>query len=164
VGHETAGSCHPPDVPPEVTWPPPLDWTGAEAGACKVPELPWLPESLDGFEEPEDFAEPEDPEEPDAFEEPDSLEEPDALEEPADFAAPEVADDFEEPAEWLVLVTAVCVLPGSAAATAPAAATLAKLTAAVALLRRRRPRSRSATARETLCAVSSRDPRSRGGS
>lgn len=132
-------------MPPEVTWPPPLDWTGAEAGACKVPELPW---SLD-LAEPEDFEDFED------FED---------REEPADFAEPGVGDDFEEPAEWPVLVTAACVAPGSAAATAPAATTLARLTVAVALLRRRRPRSRSATARETLCAAPSRDPRSRTGS
>ena len=46
-------------------------------------------------------------------------------------------------------VTVVCVEPGSTAATAPAASTLAKPTVAVAAFSLRLPRSRSATARET---------------
>lgn len=45
------------------------------------------------------------------------------------------------------VVTLWCVDPGSTAATAPAAITLAKPTVAVAAFSRRRPRSRSATAR-----------------
>jgi hypothetical protein len=53
----------------------------------------------------------------------------------------------------LVLVLAelvlVCVEPGSTAATAPAATTLAKPTVAVAVFSLRLPRSRSATARDT---------------
>ncbi len=51
------------------------------------------------------------------------------------------------------LVTVVCVDPGSTAATAPAAATLAKPTVAVAALSLRRPRSRSAMASETCRAA-----------
>jgi hypothetical protein len=86
---------------------------------------------------------------------------------------PEPAVPAEVPAEVLdalpvleagrfVLVTAACVDPGSAAATAPAATTLAKLTVTVAALRRRRPRSRSATACETSRASRACDDPSRG--
>ena len=46
------------------------------------------------------------------------------------------------------VVAAWCVDPGSTAATTPAPTTLAKLTVAVAAVSRRRPRSRSATARD----------------
>ena len=49
----------------------------------------------------------------------------------------------------LLLLVVLCVEPGSAAATAPAASTLATPTVAVAVFSLRRPRSRSATARET---------------
>jgi hypothetical protein len=145
-------------VPPEVEWPPPLDWTGLLAGACRVPEL------LDEFEfdEPDDFEfdELEEPEldEPD-FDEPDDfeLDEPD-FEEPDDFELDEFEEaepvdvelDEELPAvDLLGCVTAACVEPGSASATAPAAATLAKPTVAVVVFSRRLPRSRSATALDT---------------
>jgi hypothetical protein len=49
----------------------------------------------------------------------------------------------------LELLVVVCVEPGSAAATAPAASRLATPTVAVVVFSLRRPRSRSATARET---------------
>lgn len=51
------------------------------------------------------------------------------------------------------LLVVLCVEPGSAAATAPAASTLATLTLTVAVFSRRLPRSRSATARETCRAA-----------
>jgi hypothetical protein len=123
-----------------VTWPPP-DWTGVFDGACRLPEL------FDEFEEFEELAEPE-PE----------LAEPELVEPEPWFAVPFVAapppDDvlpvLDELLEW---VTVVCVEPGSAAATAPTATTLAKPTVAVAAFSLRRPRSRSATAREMLRAA-----------
>jgi hypothetical protein len=57
--------------------------------------------------------------------------------------------------ELLPLVV-VCVEPGSTAATAPAASTLAKPTVAVAVFSLRLPRSRSATADETCGAAARR--------
>jgi len=60
--------------------------------------------------------------------------------------------------ELPVLVPVVCVAPGSTAATAPAATTLAKPTVAVAVFSLRLPRSRSATACDTCRAAA----RSRG--
>ena len=51
------------------------------------------------------------------------------------------------------LPAVLCVEPGSAAATAPAASTLATPTVTVAVFSLRRPRSRSATARETCRAA-----------
>ena len=51
------------------------------------------------------------------------------------------------------LPAVLCVAPGSAAATAPAASTLATPTVTVAVFSLRRPRSRSATARETCRAA-----------
>ena len=56
------------------------------------------------------------------------------------------------------VVAAGCVDPGSTAATTPAPTTLAKLTVAVAAVSRRRPRSRSATARDRSRAVPWRRP------
>jgi len=53
----------------------------------------------------------------------------------------------------LELPVVVCVEPGSAAATAPAASRLATPTVAVVAFSLRRPRSRSATARETCRAA-----------
>jgi hypothetical protein len=64
----------------------------------------------------------------------------------------------EVPAGWddelFVGEAAACAEPGSVAATAPVMATLAKPTAAVVTFSRRRPRSRSATAREMARALS----------
>lgn len=71
-------------------------------------------------------------------------------------------DEFDEFDEALCVLAAACVEPGSATATAPAATTLAKPTVAVVAFRRRLPRSRSATARETLRPRLSRDPRAYG--
>ena len=53
----------------------------------------------------------------------------------------------------LELLVVLCVEPGSTAATAPAASRLATPTVAVAVFSLRRPRSRSATARETCRAA-----------
>jgi hypothetical protein len=125
--------------PPEVLWPPPPDWTGVYEGACRLPEL------FEEFEEPE-LEEPE-LDEFDVFDEPafevplpDEVLPDDVL--PVRDAALELDDElFDE-------VTVLCVEPGRTAATTPATATLAKLTVAVAAVSRRRPRSRSATARE----------------
>jgi hypothetical protein len=123
-------------VPPEVELkpPPPPDWTPLE-GAWKplLDELLLDPldELLDPSDElPDEPADPADPLEP----EPD-VEPPDELE----------LDDELLP----VLVTAAWLEPGRVAATAPATATLAKVTVTVVALSRRRPCSRSATARAT---------------
>jgi hypothetical protein len=127
-----------------------LDCTGALVGAWRVFELF---DEFEEFEEPDEFEEFEF-DELDEFDEPEEPELLAGLEfEPAlpalDVALPE--DDvpvlvlaFELPE--LVLV---CVEPGSTAATAPAASTLAKPTVAVAVFSLRLPRSRSATARDT---------------
>ena len=96
-------------------------------GACRLPELP---EEFEGSEEPE-LVEPE-PDEP----LPDD-------ELPVPDAALELDELFD-------VVTVLCVEPGSTAATTPAVITLAKLTAVVVTASRRRPRSRSARARERL--------------
>lgn len=53
----------------------------------------------------------------------------------------------------LVLVTAAWVVPGRTAATTPATATLARDTVTVVAFSRRRPSSRSATARATCRAA-----------
>jgi hypothetical protein len=78
---------------------------------------------------------------------PELLEELESLDDPPE----------EVPAEWADVLFVdeadECVEPGSVAATAPATATLAKLTAAVVAFSRRRPRSRSATAREMARAL-----------
>jgi hypothetical protein len=97
------------------------------------------------FDELEEFDEFDEPEEPELLAE---LEFEPALP-PLDVPLPEddvpvlvLADELPE----LVLV---CVEPGSTAATAPAASTLAKPTVAVAVFSLRLPRSRSSTARDT---------------
>ena len=56
-------------------------------------------------------------------------------------------------ADELAELAVLCVEPGSTAATAPAASTLANPTVAVAVFSLRRPRSRSAMARETCRAA-----------
>jgi hypothetical protein len=119
-----------------VTWPPPFDCTGAEVGAWRL---------LDEFEEFEEFEEFDELDELDEFEEleePDESEElvPESSERPVLAAALELLELPEVVAVW-------CVEPGSAAATAPAATTLAKPTVAVVAFSLRLPRSRSATAR-----------------
>jgi hypothetical protein len=110
-------------VPPEVlTGAPPPDCTGADVGACRLLELPV---ELELFGDP-----PEVPVEPDG----EPLSEEPLPEEPL-------------PEEPLPEETDACAEPGSAAATAPATATLAMPTAAVAAFSRFLPRLRSATAR-----------------
>jgi hypothetical protein len=132
-----------------VTWPPPFDCAGAFAGAWSVFELFEELELLDEFEELEDF------EDFDEFPE---------LEEPALLAELEFEPRLAEPSldvplprddvpvlvvvDELPVLVLVCVEPGRTAATAPAASTLAKPTVAVAVFSLRRPRSRSATARD----------------
>ncbi len=74
---------------------------------------------------------------------------------PADeLPAPDVVLDPDEPLDE---VAVLCVELGSATATTPAVTTLAKPTVAVVAVSRRRPRSRSATARERLRAALRRD-------
>ena len=113
-------------------------------GACRLPELP---DEFEGSEEPE-FVEPE------------------PVVPLPDVPLPEVplpADELPVPDAALELdelldeVTVLCVEPGSTAATTPAVITLAKLTAVVVVASRRRPRSRSAMARERLRAAAWRD-------
>ncbi len=113
-----------------MIWPPPPDWTGVDAGAWRPP---WPAEEFDEFEEPFEEAAPEP-----AFDEP-----PDEV---PDAEPPEETLAFDDPCEEAAVL---CVEPGSAAATAPAATTLAKPTVAVVTFSLRRPRSRSATACET---------------
>jgi len=122
-----------------------------------------LLELLDEFDEFDEF-------EPDEFDELAPLDEFGELEpleelEPLDVLEPE--PELADPvpvlapaleAEPLECVDALLVEPGSTAATAPAASRLATPTVAVAVFSLRRPRSRSATARETCRAA----PRPRG--
>ena len=119
-------------------------------GACRLPELP---EEFEGSEEPE----PVEPEPvvplPDVPLPEDELPLPED-ELPVPDAALELDELFDE-------VTALCVEPGSTAATTPAVITLAKLTAVVVAVSRRRPRSRSAMARARLRAAACRDARPR---
>jgi hypothetical protein len=129
-------------VPPEVTWPPPLDCTGALAGARRLLELP---------EELDEFAEVEEPEELEVL--PVLAPEPGRAEPPLDAPVPDDDAPVLFPAGELELPVVLCAEPGSAAATAPAASTLATPTVAVAVFSLRRPRSRSATARETCRAA-----------
>ena len=86
--------------------------------------------------------------------------EPGLAEPPLDVPVPDddvpVPDDDVPAAllpDELELLVVLCVEPGSAAATAPAASRLATPTVAVAVFSLRRPRSRSATARETCRAA-----------
>jgi hypothetical protein len=132
--------------PPEVLWPPPPpDWTGVYEGACRLPEL------FEELEEPE-LEEPE-LDEFDVFEGPDPAFDvplpddvlPDEVLPDEVLCLCDVALELDEPLDE---VAVLCVEPGRAAATTPATATLAKPTVAVVVLSRRRPSSRSATARE----------------
>ncbi|MFZ0082248.1 MAG: hypothetical protein WAL13_24370 [Trebonia sp.] len=66
---------------------------------------------------------------------------------------PVLAPGLEVEVEPLECVDALLVEPGSTAATAPAASRLATPTVAVVVFSLRRPRSRSATARETCRAA-----------
>lgn len=95
--------------------------------------------------------------EPDEFDEFDELE-PDEFDELAPLDEVEPEPELADPvpvleAEPLECVDALLVEPGSTAATAPAASRLATPTVAVAVFSLRRPRSRSATARETCRAA-----------
>jgi len=130
-----------------VTWPPPFDCTGALAGAWSVFEEFDEFELLDEFEDFEDFPELEEPALLPELEFEPRLAEP-SLDVPLprdDVPVLVLADEL--PVLVLVLVL-VCVEPGRTAATAPAASTLAKPTVAVAAFSLRRPRSRSAMARD----------------
>ena len=116
------------------------------AGAWRLLELPCEFDEFDEF---------------DGFDDGDEGDELDPLEvlEP-EFCEP---DDEELPVPVLAdpppgVVTVACVDPGSTAATTPAPTTLAKLTVAVAAVSRRRPRSRSATARDRSRAAPCRRP------
>jgi hypothetical protein len=112
-----------------------LDWLGELAGDWSVlPELLELLELLELFDELE-----EEPDEP----EPDE-EEPDEPE----LVPVLVLDDVPES------LAEACVAPGSTSSTAPATATLAKDAVTVVPVSRRRPCSRSATARASCRAFS----------
>jgi hypothetical protein len=123
-GHRQRGQK---PVPPEVlTGAPPPDCTGTDEGAWRLLEL---------FEEFEEFEEFEPLDELEPFEKL-LLEELESLDELPE--EPELLD--ESPAEWddelFTGEADECVEPGSVAATTPATATLAKLTAAVAAFSR----------------------------
>lgn len=125
----------------ELTLPPPLDCTPLDDWN------PLLLFELLLFEEP-------------LFEEPlpDELLDPsEELPDPVDPLEPEVepVDELELDEDLLpVLVVAAWVEPGSTTATMPASATLARDTVVVVAFSRRRPSSRSATARATWRAAS----------
>ena len=89
--------------------------------------------------------------EPDEFDElePDEFEPEPELADPVPVLAPVLGVEVEP----LECVDALLVEPGSTAATAPAASRLATPTVAVVVFSLRRPRSRSATARETCRAA-----------
>jgi hypothetical protein len=114
-------------------------------------------ELLDEFElfEFEEFEEFEEFDELDEFDEFDEPEEPELVAElefepaPLDVPLPEDGVPVLVLADELPELVLVCVEPGSTAATAPAASTLAKPTVAVAVFSLRLPRSRSPTARDT---------------
>ncbi|MGB6573781.1 MAG: hypothetical protein WBF20_19065 [Trebonia sp.] len=93
--------------------------------------------------------------EPDEFDELAPLDEFDELAPLDEFEPePELADPVPVlEMEPLECVDALLVEPGSTAATAPAASRLATPTVAVVVFSLRRPRSRSATARETCRAA-----------
>ena len=116
-------------LPPEVELkpPPPPDWTPLDGAWRPLPDELLLDPFDELLDEPADPADPLEPV-PD-------VEPPDELE----------LDDELLP----VLVTAAWLEPGRVAATTPATATLAKDTVTVVALSRRRPCSRSATARAT---------------
>jgi hypothetical protein len=110
-----------------------------------------LLELLDEFDEPDEFAELGE------FELlPVLAPEPGLADPPVDAPVPD--DDvpvllLPDEMEPLECVDALLVEPGSTAATAPAASRLATPTVAVVVFSLRRPRSRSATARETCRAA-----------
>ena len=117
-------------------------------------------EPFDEFDEFDEF----EPAEFDEFEPLDELAPLDEFDELAPLdevePEPELADPVpvlapvpEVEVEPLEPVDALLVEPGSTAATAPAASRLATPTVAVAVFSLRRPRSRSATARETCRAA-----------
>ena len=128
-----------------MTWPPPFDCTGWLTGAWRLLEL------LDEFDEPDEFAELGE------FELlPVLAPEPGLADPPLDAPVPDVdvpAALLPDEMEPLECVDALLVEPGSTAATAPAASRLATPTVAVVVFSLRRPRSRSATARETCRAA-----------
>jgi hypothetical protein len=106
-----------------------------------------LLDEFDEFDEPDEFAELGE------FELlPVLAPEPGLAEPPLDAPVPDDVPAALLPDE-LELLVVVCVEPGSAAATAPAASRLATPTVAVVVFSLRRPRSRSATARETCRAA-----------
>jgi hypothetical protein len=110
-----------------------------------------LLELLDEFDEPDEFDELAELGEVELL--PVLAPEPELAEPPLDAPVP----DDDVPAallpDELELLVVVCVEPGSTAATAPAASRLATPTVAVVVFSLRRPRSRSATARETCRAA-----------
>jgi hypothetical protein len=110
----------------------PLDCAGADAGACRPPELL---EELELLDERESF---------DGFE---SSDEPELPEDECELPDDLVPDDGAVPDD--PVVAEAFVAPGNRIATSPATATLAAEIAAVVLVSQRRPRSRSATARAT---------------
>jgi hypothetical protein len=106
-----------------------------------------LLDEFDEFDEPDEFAELGE------FELlPVLAPEPGLAEPPLDAPVPDDVPAALLPDE-LELLVVLCVEPGSAAATAPAASRLATPTVAVVVFSLRRPRSRSATARETCRAA-----------
>ena len=109
-------------------------------------------DELDEFE-PAEFDEFEPLDEFDELEPLDELAPLDAFEPEPELADPVPALVPVLEAEPLECVDALLAEPGSAAATAPAASRLATPTVAVAVFSLRRPRSRSATARETCRAA-----------
>jgi hypothetical protein len=135
-----------------VAWPPPLDCTGGLAGAWRLLELFEEFELFELFEF-EEFDEFDELDEFEEFEEPELLAELEfepVLPLPAlDVPLPEDDVPVLVLTDELPELELVCVEPGSTAATAPAASTLAKPTVAVAVFSLCLPRSRSATARDT---------------
>jgi hypothetical protein len=119
-------------------------------GACRLPELFDEFDEFEEFElEPLDELDEFDEDPPDEFDELAPLDELDEFEPEPELADPVPVLDVEP----LEFVDALLVEPGSTAATAPAASRLATPTVAVAVFSLRRPRSRSATARETCRAA-----------
>lgn len=107
-----------------------------------------LLDEFDEFDEPDEFAELGE------FELlPVLAPEPGVAEPPLDAPVPDDDVPAALPPDELELLVVACVEPGSAAATAPAASRLATPTVAVVVFSLRRPRSRSATARETCRAA-----------
>jgi hypothetical protein len=121
-------------LPPEVELKllPPLDWTPLDGAWTPLLDELLLDPSDELLDEPSELVDPLDPLEVEP--------EPDV--EPLDVLEP---DDELLP----VLFTAAWLEPGRVAAITPATATLAKDTVTVVAFSRRRPCSRSATARAT---------------